>query len=259
MIRSGDLHEASDWIARGIAGTQAKLPGIAAELRKTQCELWEKEGDWLRVAAVRAEEFLDMPAFLSYRRLEDAARASGIWDEMKGVVRQFLVTGKIPGERRGGQDNEGKLFGVLPCSGLFPQGSKRKHGSPFPGILIDIAIAENKPDEVLIWYDTIRGMSGTWGRFDPPDDKVANCIAEQFPDRALTIWMEKAEKYAAESRPKSYEAAVGYLGKIGALMKDQGREAEWDDYMTRTRNTNARKKRFLEMLDVLEGKKILDS
>ena len=178
---------------------------------------------------------------------------------MKDLVRQFIETGKIPGEMREDRDSDGYLFGVLPRSGLFPQESKRRQGSPSLGILIDIAIVENKPDEVLIWYDKIRGTSGTWGPFDSPDDKIANCVAEKFPDRALTIWMEKAEKCAAESRPKSYETAVRYLGKIEVLMKDHGREAEWDDYMTRTRNANARKRRFLEMLNVLEGKKILDS
>lgn len=68
-----------------------------------------------------------------------------------------------------------------------------------------------------------------------------------------------AWRSAAESRPKSYETAVYYLRKIEALMKDLGREAEWEQYIAGIRSANARKRRFLEMLDVLEGKKILDS
>ncbi len=251
LVRLGEPGDVVKWIIRGIEATGTKLPGIASELKGIRRELWEREGDWLRVAGMKAEEFLERPTFQSYRRLEDASQVSGTWDEIKDSVREFLETGKVPGGRNG------NLFGVLPSSGLFPcQRGGRPH-PPHLGILLDIAIADNRPDEVIDVYDKIRS-AGTFG-LGPPHDKVADCIAAKYPDRALAIWMDMAERSAAESRPKSYEAAVHYLRKVKALMTDLGRKAEWGQYIAGIRNVNARKRRFLEMLDVLEGKKILDS
>lgn len=256
LIRLGQFSEAAVWIVRGVAGTEGRFPGIGVELRTIQRELWEKEGEWLRVAGMRAEEFLDNPSFLTYSRLKEATRAAGEWDSVERSVRQYLESGTFLGEKSIGPRGTARLFGILPTSDLFPLESKRKLASPFYGILIDIAISEKRPDEVLTWYDKGRKVSKARGSFYYSDDKVADCIADDFPDRALAIWMEKAEKYVAESRPKSYEASVGYLEKIGDLMKKQGRDEEWDRYIAQIRSTNARKRKFLEMLDVFEGKKI---
>ncbi|MDD1699721.1 MAG: hypothetical protein LUQ04_02890 [Methanoregula sp.] len=259
LIRTGHRDEAVTWIKRGIDATGKSLTGIAAELRTIQRELWEKEGDLIHAAGLRAGEFLDRTSFLTYRQLEKSARAAGAWDSMEGAVRQFLETGKLPAQRRGDRNDTGNIFGSLPDTGLFPRDSIRVPGSPFFDILIDIAIAEKRPDEVIIWYDKLREVSRARGSFYHPDDKVADAVFEQFPDRALGIWREKAERLAKEARPKSYEASVSYLKKIRALMKKQGREDEWEDYLAKMRGLHVRKKRFLEMLMVFEGKKILQS
>lgn len=257
LLRLGRGTEARNWIARGIARTEPTLPGIADNLRTIQRELWEKDCDWLLVAGLRAEEFLKGPSFLTYRRLEKSAQAAGVWDDMQGTVRQYLETGKLPGRRRGDREEGGKLFGILPDPGLFPREPGRAPESPFYSILIDIAIAMKQPDEVIVWYDKMRAMSRTRGFLYYPEDKVAGFIAEEFPDRAIAIWMEKAEKAVDESRPKSYEASVGYLKKIRDLMKKHGRDEEWERYIEKIRTRNVRKIRFLGMLDILEGTKIL--
>lgn len=259
LVESGRQDEAVIWIRQGVDATAKSRPGIAADLRNIQRELWEKEGDLLHVAGMRAGEFLESPTFLSYRHLEKSAQAAGTWDPVKGAVRHFIETGKLPERQRGDQKDTGNLFGSLPDSGLFVREARRVQESPFFEILIDIAIAEKRPDEVIIWYDKLREVSRAWGSFYHPDDKVADAVFEQFPDRALGIWREKAERLAKDARPKSYEASVSYLKKIQALMKKQGREDEWEDYLAMMRGLHVRKKRFLEMLMVFEGKKILQS
>jgi len=259
LIQKGRRDEAVLWIGRGVDATRKSQPGIATELRTIQRELWEKEGDLLHVAGVRAGDFLDRPSFLTYHQLEKSARAAAVWDNMKNAVCEFLETGKLPGMPRGGQDGSGKIFGFLPDTGLFPGEPKRAPGSQFFDILIDIAIAEKRSDEVIIWYDKLREVSRVRGSFYLPDDKVADAVAEQFPERALCIWKEKAERLAQEARLKSYESSVGYLKKIRVLMKNQGMDDAWGEYLTTMRGVHARKKRFLEMLMVLEGEKILKS
>ena len=259
LIRLGRGDEAREWIIRGITSTGKSLPGIAADLRTIRRELWEQEGDWLSVAGVLAGEFLSSPSFSKYSQLENSAQKAGVWDSVKNSVMQYLQEGKLPVKRWEGPGRPGTLFGYLPDVGLTPRESWKVPGSPFFDVLIDIAIAEKRPDEVIAWYDRYREAVRDRISFYHPDDKVADFVAEKFPERALDIWKRKAERLVAEARPKSYESAVGYLKKIRGLMRKIGKEEEWGLYIAQVRNGHARKKRFLEMLDVFEGKKILKS
>ncbi len=257
LLRLERVDEAREWIARGIAITGTSLPGIAADLRTIQRELWEKEGDWLRAAAIRAGDFLDRPSFPNYRQLEESARKAGVGDIVKGPLMQYLETGKLTEKKQKGLNSARKLFGAFPDTGLFPGEAGRERGSPFFDILIDIAIAEKRPEDVITWYDRYQTHSPTRGQWYISDDKVADAIAWKFPDRALDIWKHMAERLIAEARPKSYESAIFYLGKIMNLMKRQERMEEWERYIVQVRTGNVRKRRFLGMLDVLEKKKIL--
>jgi len=252
LFKEGRKSEAREWIVRGIRATAATSPGIAGELRAIQRGIWEKDGDRLSAAGERAGEFLEKPSFPTYRQLELSARDAGVWDDMEGAVMQFLLTGKIPP----GQENSGKLFGVLPDTGLFPRVPDRRTCSPFFDVLLDIAIAEKRPDDVLRWYDKLREENRIRGFHYIPYDEVANAVAGKFPERALAIWKGNAERFAAEGRPKSYESSIGYLRKIRGLMKKQGNEDEWGRYIAGIRAAHARKRKFLDMLDIFEGGKI---
>jgi uncharacterized Zn finger protein len=256
LLRLGRGSDAREWIARGIASTGTTRPGTASELRAIQRELWEKEGNWLSAAGERAEEFLLDPSFSSYHRLESSAKKAGVWESVKGYVLQYLADGKVPVLQKDAKD-PGMLFGCLPEAGLTDRKSWKRRNVPFFEVLIDIAVAEKRPDEVIAWYDRYRKQLPVRGSWYLPDEKVADAVAEKFPDRALDIWKSRAERLVAEARPKSYESAVGYLRKIRNLMKKLGRVEEWDLYIGQMRTGNARKTRFLGMLDVFEGKKIL--
>jgi len=259
LLRLGRGTDAREWIGRGIAATGTTHPGIAAELRTIQRDLWEREGEWLCVAGTLAGEFLSSPSFAAYARLEKAARKAGVWDNIKDAVMQYLMEGKFPQVERGRSGESEKLFGYLPDTGLTPATSWKVPGTPFFEILIDVAIAEKKPDDVIRWYDRCREQARMRGLYYCPHDKVADFVAEQFPDRSLEIWMANAERLISEGRPKSYETSIVYLKKIRALMKKQGMDDAWAGYLTQIRDGNARKKRFLEMLVVLSGNKILKS
>ena len=67
------------------------------------------------------------------------------------------------------------------------------------GILIQLAIAEKKPDEVLKWYDYAGRRKGGLKLYDFLVDttEVAEAIKSAHPDRALDIWQETAEEQIA--------------------------------------------------------------
>lgn len=256
LLRLGRGNDAREWIGRGIAATGTTHPGIAAELRTIQRDLWETEGEWLCVAGTLAGEFLSSPSFAAYARLEKAARKAGVWDNIKDAVMQYLTEGKLPAVRRRRSGEAEKLFGYLPDTGLTPGTSWKVPGTPFFEILIDVAIAGKNPDDVIRWYDRCREQARIRGLYYCPHDKVADFVAEQFPDRSLAIWMANAERFAAEGRPKSYESSIGYFRKIRGLMNKQGNGDGWGRYIAGIRAAHARKRKFLEMLDIFEGRKI---
>jgi uncharacterized Zn finger protein len=108
-------------------------------------------------------------------------------------------------------------------------------------IRIDIAIAEKHPDDVIHWYDQISSVPGHVRPLGYRSDAVAAAIVDRYPDRALAIWKECAERQISLTQPKAYQAAAGYLRKILKLLTKEGKEKEWQAYLADLRQANNRK------------------
>jgi uncharacterized Zn finger protein len=133
----------------------------------------------------------------------------------------------------------------------------RRKEFPMADVLIDIAIEEKRPDDVLKWYDGRSKKLVFWGGDGYQEDQVAEAVADHYPDRALAIWQNVAENQIALTKPKGYEAAAVYLRKVYGLLKKLKRESEWKDYLLKLRQANMRKTKFIEILSRLEGRRIL--
>ena len=121
-------------------------------------------------------------------------------------------------------------------------------------ILIQLAIAENKPDEVLKWYDHPSRDSAGFGFNDYyVDMEVAEAVKSAHPDRAIAIWKGPAEKYIARVNARGYEAAEPYLRKMKGAFTQAGRRHEWEEYLASLRERNRRRPRCLEVLDRCRG------
>jgi uncharacterized Zn finger protein len=126
-------------------------------------------------------------------------------------------------------------------------------------VLIDIAIEEKRPDEVLRWYDQRKSKKQIFWEWDGyQEDQVAEAVADHYPDRAVAIWENVAEKQIALTKPKAYEAAAIYLRKVYSLLKKLKREEDWRNYISNLRQANARKSKLIESLSRLEGRRIID-
>lgn len=124
-------------------------------------------------------------------------------------------------------------------------------------VLLDLAIDEGQPDLALRWYEAIGWPSGGW---DPGlrDDKVAEAVAEAYPDRAVAIWKKLAEGRIALTQRSAYEAAAQYLRKIQRVLCGLGREEEWRAYLAGIKQANARKPRLMEILGRLKAGAIVE-
>jgi uncharacterized Zn finger protein len=128
---------------------------------------------------------------------------------------------------------------------------------PHHHVLLELAMTEKRPDDVLKWYDLIaadrRGYF--WGNYA---ERVADAVAEKHPDRALDIYRREAEADIARVSPSAYEEALGPLRKMRALLRRLGRGAEWEAHLKKLRTDHARKRRLIETLDRLEGRPIVE-
>jgi len=258
LLPLGKTTEAAEWIRRGIGATQKTHPGIARELQEIRREVWEKEGDWLAVSGLRAEEFLSRPSYDAYCQLKSAAEKAGVWDTVEYPVMQYLASGCAPSVTREGTNGALLVFGQIPLSGLIEQGSWKLQKEPFFPVLIDRAIANRQPEDAVMWFDRLRAERAGSGEYYP-EHRLWDVAADRFPERALSFWMACADREAQTAQPKGYENAIGYLKKIRALMERQGKTVEWGVYLAGVRTVHARKKKFTGMIDVIEGKKILKS
>ncbi|MCC6420804.1 MAG: hypothetical protein IT429_21425, partial [Gemmataceae bacterium] len=121
---------------------------------------------------------------------------------------------------------------------------------------------EDRPDDVLRWYDLMNKERGRAGHafhgMDVYSGKIADAVVKTHPERALEIYRRLAEGHIARTSPSAYESALPCLRKQRDLLRKLGRAGEWTTYLARLREDNRRKRRLLELLDGLEGKPILD-
>ena len=162
--------------------------------------------------AIRAEKFFRKPMHQTFRDLEEASIQAGVRDEVRGAAMHYLITGKRP------PAGESVIPGVLPDTGIKVRPQPGEAAAPITETLIEIAIAEKNPDEVLRWYDQWEEDGVSRYLEHNLEDRVADAVVGAYPERAFTIWKERAERLINEVRPQSYETSLRYLRKLQSHM-----------------------------------------
>jgi uncharacterized Zn finger protein len=144
---------------------------------------------------------------------------------------------------------------ALTGSGLDRPDTDQRRQFPLVDDLIDIAILEKKPDQVLRWYD--QGPKGWFGWCGVNEDVIATAVQAYAPDRAVAIWKKMAERLIAQVKPSAYREAARYLRKAAKGMRREKMLAEWESYLKELREQHIRKRRLIEILDGLDGKPIV--
>jgi uncharacterized Zn finger protein len=238
--------DAERWIQEGVRVTSAKYPGIASGLREKLRDIRMRQKNWPVVAAMQAEEFVRRPSWNSFLDCQKAADKAKAWPQMRGHLLHYLETGKLPWSQEGWP---------LIDSGQDPPEPDRRERFPRIDDLIEIAINEKKPDQVLRWYDQL--PKDHFGWYGIEEDKVATSIQSDAPDRAVAIWKKRAERLIAQVKPRAYQEAARYLRKAAKVMISEKKQTEWEHYLKGLREKHIRKHRLIETLDGLEGKPIV--
>jgi uncharacterized Zn finger protein len=289
LLEDGKLENAARWALEGIKATPARFAGITHNLRTLLREVAERQKDWPKVAALSAEEFFERPSVEGLQQLTKAAAKAKCAEPVRAAALRFLETGARPVPARAEAEEPRRrakgrtrtearaaaadwpLPAALIESAAAEKGTaKGSRGAqpvqkpcPHYEVLLDLAIAEQRPDDALAWFDRLRGAKGSPGfyGYNPADhyaDRVADAVAATHPERALAIYRSRAEKEIAATSPAAYERALPYLRKVRAVLHRTGRAGEWTKYVAQLRADNHRKRRFLELLDGLEGRPIIE-
>jgi len=238
--------EAENWIFKGINATKKKWPGIASGLRDKLREIRTFEKNWPAVATMQVEEFVRRPSRQAFTECKKASGKAKAWPKVREHLLHYLEKGDLPRKQKGWP---------LPESGLDRPDADQRDRFPLVGDLIDIAILEKKPDQVLRWYD--QRPKGRFGWYGMDRDKIASAVQEYAPERAVEIWKNKAEGLIDQVKPKAYQEAAKYLRKAGKVMSKQKKKPQWDQYLQSLREVHVRKYRLIEVLDGLDGKPIV--
>lgn len=252
--------EVEQWIYKGIAATHKQSPGIASQLRLALRERREQEKKWPQVAAFYAEDFFDRPGAATLRDLQKAAKRAGVEAEVRAGVFHYLETGTLPHTLKPTKKAGGVPAWPLPECEVKETDGQRETTAPMRHALIDIAIEEKRPDEVLRWYDhPAPSTTPAWGYGWRDDtDRIATAVVSAYPDRAIALWKKMVEAQIKQVEVRAYETAATYLRKVHSAYKKHGQEQEWKDYVASLRQANLRRPRLVQILDSLTGKPIVE-
>lgn len=261
LIKDKRWKDAEEWCRRGIEATSDRA-GTNSELRNMLRTINEQTGNYLVAAALSAEEFFASPGKQTFQNLCKSAKKAGVEPSVEAWARNYLETGEhhqTVNNKSAKQQKVGGFLWPLPSTGLKSSLKERQETFPIISTLIDIAIDEKKPDEVLKWFDNPLLNKARRGYYGNPCWEVAEAIKDKYPDRAIAIWKQLAEEQIALTDVKAYVVAGDYLRKVKDTLIVTKREKEWQSYLAGLRQDNKRKPRCVQVLDGLTGKPIIDS
>ena len=79
--------------------------------------------------------------------------------------------------------------------------------------------------------------------------QVAKAAEEPYPDEAIQLYKRMVERLINARGRENYQQAVGYLTQVKHLYEKQGRESEWNVYITALRNQNKSLRALKEELE----------
>jgi uncharacterized Zn finger protein len=284
LIAAHRHDEAKRWALEGIGATQQQWPGIANHLREKLRTLAEHEKDWPLVAAMRAEDFFSHPSLQGLTELDKSAARAGCGPAVHAAALHFLETGVRPQPpapapatvTKSKYSARSKAAAAPASAPVWPlpevpadlrqvAPARRSEDRPHFDVLLELALKEKRPDDVLRWFDRLRegrrGASLGYGVFQHAslEGRVADAVAGTHLDRATEIYRTLIQGFINRANPSAYEEALPYLRKLRDVLGKAGRAKEWQQYLARLRETEKRKRRLLEILDRLERRPIVGS
>jgi len=216
----------------------------------------EMKKDYPTQASIEAAEFFDNPRHETILLLLQTAKKMKIEPAIRRSLEAFLKTGVLPIAVRKG------LEGVKPSAKdlqdwqipFFEFQIDQKELAPRFDILCEWAIAENRPNDVVRWFDELSKQKTVIRLVSR--EKVADAIFDSHPDRAFQFYRDLAEHEMETTR--NYLSAVRVLRKARKVLEASGRVGDWKNVIAEIRATHRRKSSLMNQLNELEAGSIVN-
>jgi uncharacterized Zn finger protein len=266
LLARADLEGAARWAREGISATRDASPAMAAVLLSRLGAVAEKSQNWEVAAAYAAWRFFsEHPSRSTFDELMRLAREAGVEGPVRSAALGFLETGLVP-YRLGGVCGTELIIDVawpLPVPAeiieLLEQGPVEASGvrpTSYPGVLLEMAIAAERPDEVLERFDRMsdgtRSSASGRAAWDYAD-QVAAAIKDAYPDRALAILLGLLQTRLASGTPSCGEAAASILKRSRLIHDSLDRGGEWVELLESLRSRHGDRARLMAFLDGVES------
>jgi uncharacterized Zn finger protein len=254
LLAAGEKEKGREWCIRGFERTLEHAPGIATELQNRLRQIAEKDKKYDLAATYLAEDFFERTSRKTFTDLRKAAEKAKVWPNVRACVLRYLEIGKRPEPAVGGK---GTAWPLPKPEVMRPRNKATSRYERFPDLdtLIDIAILEERFDDVVALYKDLR-KTKRWGW--ETDKTVAEAVANTHPQIAIDIWRAIVDSLIGQVKPKAYEEAAGYLRRMCKVFQEQNRTSDWQSLLSELRRKHKAKRRLMEVLDSLSGKKIID-
>ncbi len=278
LIEQKRYDDAERWAREGIQQTHKQYPGTASQLAELLRNAASKRKQWDVVAGHAAAEFFARPSASGLDNLVQAATKAKCNPAVREAALRFLETGELPhtaapvkGKSKSKTKAQASAEFPLPIpeylAPILVEGDRFSSGPrPRFDVLLDLAIKEKRPADVLRWYDKMSESKSKSGRAAAWNDgslsgsfaeRVAQAVAAEFPDRALAIYRQKLESLLPQTGTTVYEQCGEYLKKMRAIMKTLDQGDHWDELVADIRHKYGNRPRFMEVLDKLQKRPIV--
>ncbi|MEA3399704.1 MAG: hypothetical protein U9R79_00530 [Armatimonadota bacterium] len=242
LRRADRIQEARALAEEGIRETPRTRAGIASRLKEQLREIALQGGDERLAAAFAAQSFLRRPSLSGYGELRAAAEAIGAWEPVRRRVLDWLETGAPAASHP---------EWPLPETGLPASEDSEEIDAPACELLVQIALEEGDHRRAVAWYHRLQ-QRHPHGPLPWIAERVAAEAGSAFPDEAVAIWDELARAEIRKVNRGAYERSLSYLRPMQKLLRELGREDEWEAYLSDLREEHSRKRALQETLDRLQ-------
>jgi uncharacterized Zn finger protein len=220
---AGDAEQALDWAERGWRAFSDMRRD--ERLRDFIADAYQSRGRRDEAMALIWEAFAEYPHLGTYQQLERYGRRANQWpgwrDKSLDAIRERIAD----------------KTEAPPSRGMWTHSPSRDHS-----LLVDIFLYEG--DAEAAWREAETG-----GCAEDLWLALAKRREETYPEDAVRIYKTHVASLLRNTGDRVYEAAVGFIEKIGVLLARSGQEAAFRSVLDEIRVTHKRKRNLMKLLD----------
>ncbi len=260
LVTENRTEEAKMVAIDAVKKARGKHDGTAWNLAAKLREMASAEKDHPLAAAYRALEFFNRPTLHLYQPVIEELIETDLWPSVREGLLDFLETGVRPDmtstKRQRKKASKTPKGWPLPAPEV-PADMVTVGRREFPDAetLVHIAIYEQRNDDALKWFKRVKHP--LWD--NNLELTVAKAVKGTHPDVSLEIWRKCAEREIGYVKPAAYQVAGRYLAEMRSVYERTNRSEEWAAYILELRTNHQRKTRLMEVLDSVEGKRIIET